>query len=40
MAIDSPDIAVEKRLLVKAEKLHKFALNLARQVTDLEIKKL
>ena len=31
MAIDSPDIAVEKRLLVKAEKLHKFALNLARQ---------
>ena len=31
VAIDSPDIAIEKRLLVKAERLHKFALNLARQ---------
>ena len=31
VAIDSPNIAVEKRLLVKAEKLHKFALGLARQ---------
>ena len=31
MAIDSADDAVERRMLKKAERLHKFALNLARK---------